>query len=166
MIGSTRSIRVFAYTGPVDMRKGFDGLYGLVVSQLERDPLSGDLFLFVSRGLKRAKVLLWDGTGLCLYSKRLEKGRFARLWGGEDTTSVELTMSELSLFLEGSKLVGKVPVSPARMCFKCLTENRLIDSMSHAEARGDTGRQDPPAGRFPPREDHRPALQRERQAEG
>lgn len=136
MIGSTRSLRVFAYTGPVDMRKGFDGLYGMVVQQLERDPLSGEVFLFVSRNRKRAKVLLWDGTGLCLYCKRLEKGRFAKLWGGENTRALELTMSELSLFLEGSRLVGKVPVSPEKMCLKCLTGNGLLEKMSHAEAGG------------------------------
>ena len=136
MIGSSRALRAFAYTGPVDMRKGFDGLYGMVVHSLERDPLQGDLFLFVSRNRKRAKVLLWDGTGLCLYCKRLEKGRFAKLWGGEDKLSVELTMSELSLFLEGSRLVGKVPVSPEKMCFKCLTDNGFIEKIRHAEAGG------------------------------
>ena len=166
MIGSTRSVRVFAYTLPTDMRKGFDGLYGMVSSHLDQDPLSGDLYLFVARNRKRAKVLMWDGTGLCLYAKRLEKGRFAKLWAGEDQTTLELTSSELALFLEGSKLVGKVPVSPERMCLKCLTENTLIGSMSHAEAGGDHRRQHPPAGRVPPREDHRPTVQGNRQAEG
>jgi transposase len=166
MIGSTRSIRVFAYTGPVDMRKGFDGLYGLVVSQLEHDPLSGDLFLFVGRSLKRAKVLLWDGTGLCLYSKRLERGRFARLWGGEDTTSVELTMSELSLFLEGSRLVGKVPVSPQKLCLKCLTENGFIEIIGHAESGSDLGSPDPSAGRRPAREHRHPTVEGDRPTPG
>ncbi len=84
MIGSTRSVRVFAYTVATDMRKGMDGLYGLVTSLLAKDPLSGDLFLFVSRDRKRAKVLLWDGTGLCLYAKRLERGQVCEAvgWGG------------------------------------------------------------------------------------
>lgn len=53
MIGSTRSVRVFAYTLPTDMRRGYDGLYGMVQSQLGRDPLSGDMFLFVARNRKR-----------------------------------------------------------------------------------------------------------------
>ena len=150
MIGSTRSVRVFAYTLPTDMRKGFDGLYGMVVSHLDHDPLSGDLFLFVARNRKRAKVLMWDGTGLCLYAKRLEKGRFAKLWAGEDSTTLELTASELALFLEGSRLVGKVPVSPERMCFKCLTNNALIERIEHVEAGGNQRRHDPPAGRIPP----------------
>ena len=150
MIGSTRSLRVFAYTLPTDMRKGFDGLYGMVSSHLNRDPLSGELFLFVARNRKRAKVLMWDGTGLCLYAKRLEKGHFAKLWAGEDITSVELTMSELQLFLEGSRLVGKVAVSPQKLCLKCLTNNSFIEKLEHVEAGGNHRCQDPPASRFPP----------------
>jgi transposase len=61
------------------MRKQYDGLYALVVAELKADPLSGDLSLFTNRRRTRAKVLLWDGTGLCLYQKRLEHGRFASL---------------------------------------------------------------------------------------
>jgi transposase len=62
---------------------------------------------------KRAKVLLWDGTGLCIYAKRLERGRFACLWREAEARVVRLTMSELQLFLEGSVLVGRVALSPA-----------------------------------------------------
>ena len=76
MIGSTRNLRVWAYPAPADLRKGYDGLYGLVVSELGRDPLSGDCFLFTNRVRTRAKVLVWDGTGLCIYQKRLERNRF------------------------------------------------------------------------------------------
>lgn len=137
MIGSTRSLRVFAYGKPADMRKGFDGLYGLVKGHLERNPLSGDLYLFVSGNRKRAKVLMWDGTGLCLYAKRLEKGRFAHLWG-EDT--LELTVAELQLFLEGSALVGKVRVSPAALCLKCLTKATEIATIARAKAGADPRR--------------------------
>jgi len=150
VIGSTRSVRVFAYTLPTDMRKGFDGLFGMVKSHLDQDPLSGDLFLFVARNRKRAKVLLWDGTGLCLYAKRIEKGRFAKLWAGEDVTSLELTMSELQLFLEGSRLVGKVPVSPEKLCLKCLTDNDFLERIGHAKAGGNHRHHDPPAGRISP----------------
>ena len=150
MIGSTRSLRVFAYTLPTDMRKGFDGLYGMVSSDLGRDPMSGELFLFVARNRKRAKVLMWDGTGLCLYAKRLEKGQFAKLWAGEDTTSIELTTSELQLFLEGSRLVGKVAVSTEKLCLKCLTDNSFTEKMDHAEAGRNQRRQNPPAGCLSP----------------
>jgi hypothetical protein len=69
--------------------------------------------LLVSKDRKRAKALLWDGTGLCLYAKRLEKGRFTALWGKCGEAPVRLTVSELALFLEGSQLAGKVPLSPA-----------------------------------------------------
>lgn len=112
MIGSTRQLSVYAYGTPVDMRKGFDGLSSLVERELGRDPLSGDLFLFVSRTRRLAKVLLWDGTGLCVYSKRLEQGRFASLWREPEGERLRLSLSELHLFLEGSKLVGKMELSP------------------------------------------------------
>ena len=75
-------------------------------------PLSGDLYLFVNRKRQRAKVLMWDGTGLCVYAKRLEKGRFACLWREEGKRTLRLTVSELALFLEGSHLVGRVVLSP------------------------------------------------------
>jgi transposase len=162
MIGSTRSVRVYAYTSPVDMRKGFDGLFGMVRGELGRDPLSGDMFLFVGRNRRRAKVLVWDGTGLCLYSKRLEKGCFAKLWGGDDTVSVELTTSELSLFLEGSRLVGKIAVSPEKLCLKCLTDNGLGERIQHAESGAHRRPEAAPAGRVSPREDGRSPVQRDR----
>ena len=113
MIGSTRRVSVHAFGAPVDMRKSFDTLSALVTQQLGEDLLSGDVFLFVSKDRKRAKALLWDGTGLCLYAKRLEEGRFTALWGKSGEAPLRLTMSELALFLEGSQLAGKVPLSPA-----------------------------------------------------
>ena len=116
MIGSTRQVRVYAYTAPADMRKGHDSLAALVKQQLGHDPLSGDFYLFVARNRVRAKVLLWDGTGLCVYAKRLERGRFTPLWEraaeSGSTGPLPLTVSELSLFLEGSRLAGRVPLSP------------------------------------------------------
>lgn len=112
MIGSTRQLAVWAYGAPVDLRKGFDGLSGVVSQHLGQDPLSGDCYLFANRTRKRAKVLLWDGTGLCIYAKRLEQGRFACLWRDATARMMRLTMSELQLFLEGSSLVGRVALSP------------------------------------------------------
>ena len=126
MIGSTLSHRVYAYGGPVDMRKGFDGLYALVSEALGRDPLSGDLYLFVSRNRIRAKVLLWDGTGLCVYAKRLEKGRFARLWRAVEGEALELSSSELQLFLEGCELVGQMRLSPPPLGEKSLVLHAAI----------------------------------------
>ncbi len=112
MIGSTRQVHVHAYRQPTDLRKGFDGLSALVTRDLREDPLSGNLFLFTNRTRKRAKVLLWDGTGLCIYAKRLEQGCFACLWRDGNGKALRLTLNELQLFLEGSMLVGRVQVSP------------------------------------------------------
>ena len=112
MIGSTRSLRVWAYPAAADLRKGFDGLSTLVFSQLKRDPLSGDCFLFTNRSRKSAKVLVWDGTGLCIYHKRLERGCFSALWKAAAGEPVVLTMTELSLFLEGCTMVAKMALSP------------------------------------------------------
>ena len=84
-----------------------------------------DLYLFVSRNRIRAKVLHWDGTGLCVYAKRLEKGKFASLWSGVEGEPLRLTTSELSLFLEGSRLVGKISLSPPEMTqFSLATRSR------------------------------------------
>ena len=113
MIGSARQVAVYAYGAAVDLRKGFDGLSALVTQGLGRDPLAGDFYVFTNRTRRRAKVLLWDGTGLCIYAKRLERGRFACLWREPATSApLRLTMSELQLFLEGSTLVGRTPLSP------------------------------------------------------
>jgi transposase len=94
------------------MRRSFDGLFGLIQQDLGRNPLSGDLFVFVGRDRRRAKVLYWDGTGLCVLAKRLEKGRFAAPWQQPPGQAMTLTPNELALFLEGSELVGKIPLSP------------------------------------------------------
>jgi len=112
MIGSTRSTAVWAYPKPCDLRKGHNGLSGLVQTEFEADLLSGDFFIFLNRRRTLCKVLLWDGTGLCIYHKRLEQGCFASLWRAPHQAQVRLTSSELSLFLEGCRLVGKEPLSP------------------------------------------------------
>lgn len=129
LMSSSRSLRVFAYADPVDMRKGFDGLAALVREQLGRDPTCGALYLFVSRNRIRAKVLAWDGTGLCLYSKRLEEGRFAPLWGREQDGEVALSMSELALYLEGCEEVGKRSISPPEIDPNRSILNDLSDSL-------------------------------------
>lgn len=109
MIGSTRRVRVHVHNRPTDMRKSFDTLAALV-SAAKHDVMEGDLFLFVGRDRKRAKVLFFDGTGLCVYAKRLSRGSF-----GDVLSRSELTHSELALFLEGSALVGRQPASPSAL---------------------------------------------------
>lgn len=114
MIGPQGSLRVFAHKAPCDMRKSFNTLSGLVLAT-GRDVTTSDVFLFVGKSRKRAKVLWYDGTGLCLLAKRLDAGHFAALWRREEPgPEVELTSSELRLFLEGSELVGWRSLSPTR----------------------------------------------------
>jgi transposase len=93
-------------------------LGALVKEALKQDLLSGSLFLFVSRNRRRAKVLYFDGTGLCLFAKRLEKGKFAAVCDRERNRSVQLTLSELVQFIEGSAAIGK---SPALLTWADLT---------------------------------------------
>jgi transposase len=125
ILGTSRAVRVFAYPRPADLRKGYDGLYGLVQTGLGRDPLSGELFLFVNRRRTGCKVLLWDGTGLCIFQKRLERGRFASLFR-EDGTAVRLTASELALFIEGCDLVGRRALSPVALTPSLLVSDRQV----------------------------------------
>ena len=85
------------------MRKGFDGLFGLVRDQLGYDPLSGHLFLFSNRSRTRLKALVWDGTGLWVCSKRLERGRF-RWPDCTDALSIAMRSEELAMLLNGLDL--------------------------------------------------------------
>jgi transposase len=116
---------VYAYPAPTDLRKGYNGLYGLVEQKLQRDVLGGDLFLFVNRRRTSCKVLLWDGTGLCIFCKRLEEGRFAPLWR-DDGKVVRLSASELALFIEGCDLIGRRSLSPAAIVRKSLVSDRKV----------------------------------------
>ncbi len=115
MISLGRTGRVFAHASPADLRNGFDGLAAQVAKHLGAEATSGDLYLFVSRDRTRAKVLWWDGTGLCIYAKRLEQGRFAALWERLHEGRVELSTSELALFLEGCREVGRRSLSPPKI---------------------------------------------------
>ncbi|HNN97457.1 MAG TPA: IS66 family insertion sequence element accessory protein TnpB [Pseudomonadota bacterium] len=105
--------RVFAWCEAVDMRRGFEGLWALATQQMGHDVLAGDLFLFLGRDRRRCKVLFFDGTGVCLLHKRLSKGLFAALWRHADKPQLQLSRTELQLFLEGSEAVGRMPLSPA-----------------------------------------------------
>jgi transposase len=121
----SRAVRVFAYPAAVDLRKGYDGLYGLVQTGLKHDPMSGDLFLFVNESRKLCKVLLWDGTGLCIFQKRLERGCFAKLWR-DDGQVVRLTQSELALFIEGCTLLDRRSLSPIALERKALVSDPAV----------------------------------------
>jgi transposase len=99
MIGLPAGTRVWIACGLTDLRNGFDGLAALVQTQLAEDPFSGQLFVFRGRRGDRLKVLWWDGDGMCLYCKRLERGRF--VWPRAESGSVHLTGAQLSMLLEG-----------------------------------------------------------------
>jgi transposase len=99
VIGVPGNVRVYLACGVTDMRKGFDGLAARVQTVLQLDPHGGALFVFRGRRGDLLKVLWWDGQGLCLFAKRLERGRF--LWPQAKDGSVVLTPAQLSMLLEG-----------------------------------------------------------------
>ena len=107
-----RAMRVWAYPAPCDLRKGFNGLGGLV-EHMCRSVLGGDLFLFVNRRRNTAKILFWDGTGMCVFHKKLSKGTFPRLWLRDslEPCGIALTTNELALFIEGCKLLERQSIS-------------------------------------------------------
>jgi transposase len=96
--------RIHLCVAPADMRRGFDTLAAMVKDFLGHDPLSGHLFLFVSRGRDRLKILQWESDGFCLWYKRLEAGTFRLPRVDADQASVELKASELAMLLEGIDL--------------------------------------------------------------
>ncbi|NJL18354.1 MAG: IS66 family insertion sequence element accessory protein TnpB [Nitrospiraceae bacterium] len=99
MFGPEGQIRVHLYGRPCDMRKSFDGLYALVRNELQQDPTSGGLFVFVNRRGTQIKVLYFDRSGFCVWAKRLEAGRFIGDW--RDVRSREMDWTALKLLIEG-----------------------------------------------------------------
>jgi transposase len=101
------SVRIFIARESIDMRKGLDGLAGLVIDTIDQDPQSGHLFVFFNKQRNRMKSLVWDGSGYWMLVKRLEHGRFAifdRV--GASRTSFELSSTDLALLLDGIDLRG------------------------------------------------------------
>jgi transposase len=99
MIGWPGGARIWLVAGVTDMRKGFDGLAALVQTRLAEDPFCGHVFVFRGRGGDRVKLLWWSGDGLCLFAKRLERGRF--VWPQATSGVVSLSQAQLSMLLEG-----------------------------------------------------------------
>ena len=108
MIGLARGLRVFLCTQPADMRRSFDGLAGMTTTIIERDPLSGHLFVFRNRNRDRLKILYWDRDGLAIWYKRLEQGTFQFPTDGvpkeQRRSRAEISVDELSLLLGGIDL--------------------------------------------------------------
>ena len=107
MLSLVNQVRIFLARNPCDMRKSFHGLVGLTESVLGKDPLSGDLFVFINRRRDRIKLLYWGGTGFCIWYQQLEQGSYqlpdAANAGPE---GIELTASQLSLILDGIDLAS------------------------------------------------------------
>ncbi len=99
MIGLPPGAKVWLAAGATDMRRGFDGLAALVQSELCADPFCGHLFIFRGKAGDRIKILWYDGDGMCLFAKRLERGRF--LWTRATSGVVSLSPAQLAMLIEG-----------------------------------------------------------------
>lgn len=99
MIGPPSGVHIWLACGVADLRNGFDGLAAIVQTKLSEHAYSGQLFAFRGRRGDRIKLLWWDGDGLCLFSKRLENGRF--VWPQATSGTVHLSQAQLSMLLEG-----------------------------------------------------------------
>ena len=99
MIGLAAGTRIWIVAGVTDMRRGFVGLSGMVQTVLKENPFSGQVFVFRGKRGDLVKLLWWDGDGLCLFAKRLERGKFT--WPQAANGTVSLTPAQLSMLLEG-----------------------------------------------------------------
>lgn len=99
MISVSGGLKVLVATKPIDFRKGMDGLAALVKEHLRADPFSGTVFVFRAKRADRIKLIVWDGTGLCLFAKRLEEGTFR--WPKIEDGIMRLTPAQLSALIEG-----------------------------------------------------------------
>ena len=101
LFGFDEATKVFLYTQAADMRKGFDGLYGLVQNVMEMDPRLGYLFVFINKQGTRIKILHWQKDGLAIFHKRLERGTFRQTRDAKNTSKIELSKDELFMILRG-----------------------------------------------------------------
>lgn len=99
MITVPPGLRIVVASEPIDFRKGLDGMIAVVQRHLFCDPFGGDLFIFRSKRSDRIKIVAWDGSGLILFYKRLEQGRF--IWPPIRQGTMSLTAAQLAMLLEG-----------------------------------------------------------------
>ena len=114
MIGLNRRTKIFVAKEPSDMRASYDSLFQRVKAHLDQDPFSGHLFVFMNRSRSSCKCLYYDGTGLVIVAKRLERGSFSRInpfFPGQ----IILTQAEFGLFFEGAILNKRFVESPAEL---------------------------------------------------
>ena len=99
MIGPSGNVRVMVATRPVDFRKGAEGLAALVREAMQADPFDGAIYVFRAKRADRIKLVYWDGTGVCLFAKRLEEREFR--WPKISDGAIRLSAAEFSALLEG-----------------------------------------------------------------
>jgi len=104
MLSLSSNQRYYLYQQPCDMRKGFDGLYGLVTSELNQRVVNGSVFVFINRSRTHIKLLHWEHGGLVIYHKRLEQGRYEIPELGENQT--QLSWPDLVHIIEGIKILS------------------------------------------------------------
>jgi len=104
MFGWGPATRIYLAAGATDMRKGFEGLYGLARDRMQCEPQSGHVFVFANAQRNRLKLLFWDGSGLWVCAKRLEKGRFRWPGTANEQGKIVLSHEELALLLGGIDL--------------------------------------------------------------
>jgi transposase len=105
MLNCSTATRVFIATAPVDLRASFNKLFALTQAVLQQDPLSGHWFVFTNQERNRVKVLFWDGSGLWVCAKRLEKGRFS--WPKSGEASLQMRSEELLALVSGLEVQAK-----------------------------------------------------------
>ena len=104
MLHLSSSCNYYLYTGPADMRKGFDSLSGLVTSVMQLDVLSGSVFIFLNKKHNQIKLLLWEGDGFSIYYKRLEKGTYELPCFDDKNGALTITTQQLQFILQGISL--------------------------------------------------------------
>ena len=109
MLSLAAGIKIYVYTPVTDMRKGINGLSGIVRSALGTDPTDGSLYLFINRRRDRMKILHFDGGGFWLYYRVLESGTFEELSGKDDTCQLQMDATQLSMLLSGVSLKASQP---------------------------------------------------------
>jgi hypothetical protein len=106
MIGFTSHHNYYIYTDITDMRKGYNGLSGLVRNNMASDPTNGDVYVFFNRNRQLMKMLVWDHDGYAIYSKRLEKGTFECITGNKSDPKYTIQYNHLVMLLSGISLLG------------------------------------------------------------
>ncbi|MDW9452000.1 IS66 family insertion sequence element accessory protein TnpB [Sinorhizobium meliloti] len=135
MIGPSGAVKVMVATRPVDFRKGAEGLAALVKAEMGADPFSGTIYVFRAKRADRIKLVFWDGSGVCLVSKRLEDGEFH--WPRMQDGAMRLTAAQFSALFEG--WIGDAFMRRSRRGFQRRRDSRR-DQLNQAHPRPRFGR--------------------------